>query len=275
MPQTTLAKKNKFMGRPPLAGALLLFLLFASACTDSASRAYERGMSSWRDGDYNEAVTRLRAITQSHPDSPYAPMALHKVAQIQNYHLRKYDESEQTYQLFLKLYAQSSLAERALEELIALLFDKKRDYQRTINESRRFSATFPASPQAPAMYRRIVLSHLHLREFEQARTEAELFLRKWPEHALADVVGHDIVRSHFIEGKNSLAVIAARRQLEERAESTYRGRTTFLMGAALEDMDHLQEALDAYIAARDEHPEPAVVDAKISAVRDRIDRKHN
>lgn len=259
------------------AGGVVLFalLLSFSGCKDGAADAYQRGVRHWNDGHHYEAISTLRVITRDHPDSEYAPRALRKVAQIQAYDLERYEEAEDTYQLFLKLYPQSGEAMPALEELAALLFEKKRDYLRAIKEAQRYIDSFPTSPQVPRMQKRIVDSYVQLRDFEQARVEAGLFLRKYPHDPLADEVAYDVARTYFIEGKPDQAALEARKLLAARPESKFLGRTQFMLAAALEDSDRLTEALEAYKAARPLHPEPSIVDVKIQAVEARIQRKHN
>jgi outer membrane protein assembly factor BamD (BamD/ComL family) len=257
-------------------GACLLFALTTlPACKDNAAEDYQRGVRQWSDGRHYEAISTLRVITRDHPASEFAPQALLKVAQIQAYDLERYEEAESTYQLFLKLYGQSSHAIVALEELTTLLFEKKKDYLRAIKECQRFIDSFPTSPQVPRMHRRIVSSYIQLRDFQQARVEAGLFLRKFPHDPLADDVAYDIPRSYFIQGKPEETVKEARKLLSERPQSKFAGRTQFLLAAALEDSDRLVEALEAYKIAREWHPEPSIVDGKIMAVEARIARKHN
>ena len=255
------------------AGLVALFLM-ATACADGAARAYRAGLERWDDGQYSEAIVLLRAITRDYPESPYAPQALLKVAQVQAYDLRLYDEAEDTFQLYLKLYPHSKDTRRALEDLTTLLFEKKHDYLRAINECHRYIDSFPTSPQLPLMQRRIVYSYLQLREFNQARVEAGLFLRRFPQDEGADEVAYEIIRSHFIQGEEEKAISEARKSLIERPKSTYRARTEFILAAALEDADRLPEALEAYKAARVGHPEPQIVDRKMSSVADRLARKH-
>jgi TolA-binding protein len=246
-----------------------------AACMESAGDAYRRGIQKWNDGQMIEAAESLRAITRSFPESQYAPKALLKVAQIQAYDLRRYEQAEETYRLFLKLYPQSSQAITALEELTTLLYEKKADYVGAINECQRYIDSFPNAPLVPLMHQRIVNSYVQLRNFEQARVEAGIFLRKYGDDAGADGVAYEIVRSYFLEGKPDKAADEARKALAARPKSTFAARTRFLMAAALEDSDRLPEALDAYRLARNGHPDPAIVDKKIAAVEDRIARKHS
>lgn len=254
---------------------VVVLALTGAACTESAGDAYRRGIQKWNDGQMLEAAETLRAITRTHPESEYAPRALLKVAQIQAYDLRRYEAAEETYRLFLKLYPQSSQAITALEELTTLLYEKKADYLGAINECQRYIDSFPNAPKVPLMHQRVVASYLKLRNFEQARVEAGLFLRKFPNHEQADGVAYEIVRSYFLEGKPDKAADEARRALAARPASAYGARLRFLLAAALEDSDRLAEALDAYKLARDGHPDPAIVDKKIAAVEDRIARKHS
>ncbi len=258
---------------PWLRATLVITLLAAGACSGAASE-YESGVQAWSDGRYNDAVQTLREITRRHPQSEYAPRGLLRAAQIQAQDLRQYDAAEDNYQLFLKLYPQSAYAEQALEELVLLLFEKKRDFRKSVGECQRFIESFPASPRAPAMYRRIVESYIGLREFEQARVEAGIFLRKYPGHALADDTAYDVVRSWFIEGVNEMVVEAGREFAAAHTTSALAPRARFLVAAAYEEMDHMQDALAAYREARDGHPDPAVVDSKIDALLDRLDRKN-
>lgn len=245
-----------------------------SACADSAARDYNRGMERWNEGQFSDAIGLLRVITRNHPTSKYAPRALLKVAQIQAYDLRMFDEAEDTFQLYLKLYPQSNQAPQALEELSTLLFEKKHDYMRAVNECQRYIDSFPTSPKIPMMHQRIIYSYEQLREFDQARVEAGLFLRKFPDNAKADEVAYGAVRSYFVEGKLDKAMTEARRLIAERPNSNYLARTRFIYAASLEELDRLPEALVAYGEAREGHPEPAIVDEKMAAVIDRMARKH-
>lgn len=263
------------MLRRLLHGGVAAIWLFALAgCPDSAAEAYRGGLQHWNEGQYFEAVEELRVITRTHPGSEYAPKALLKVAEIYTYDLRRYDDAEETYRLFLKLYPHSGEAMKALEQLTDLLFEKKRDFVAAVNECQRYVDSFPNAPNVPRMHRRIVTSYLELRNFEQARVEAGLFLRKFPDDALADEVAYEIARSYFLEGKPDKAAEEAKKLLAARPNSTFKARTQFLIAASLEDSDRLPEALEAYRASRDGYPDPGIVDIKMRAVSDRIERKH-
>lgn len=263
------------MRRRWVLGAVVAAALAGAACTGSAADAYSKGIQRWNDGQLLEAVDTLRVITRTYPESDYAPKALLKVAEIQAYDLRRYDDAEENYRLFLKLYPQSSQAVAALEDLTALLYEKKADYLGAINECQRYIDSFPNAPKVPLMHQRIVNSYLQLRNYEQARVEAGIFLRKFPNDPRADEVAYEIVRSYFLESKPDKAADEAKRALVARPASTYAARTRFLLAAALEDSDRLAEALEAYKAARPGHPDPEIVDKKIAAVADRIARKHS
>jgi outer membrane protein assembly factor BamD (BamD/ComL family) len=254
-----------------VAGVLLAVAL--TACFDSAGRAYENGLRLWRDGQLLEAVNRLRDVTRNHSDTEFAPKAMLKIAQIQVYDLRSFDEAERTLELFLRLYPDDALAATALDELVMLHLEKTRNFQRAVEQAERYIQRWPGAAEVPTMHRRIVQSYIGMQEFELARAEARMFLRKYPEHELADAVAYEIVRSYFIEESNEQAVAEARKQLAERPTSTLTWRTWFMKGAALEDMDRLELALEAYQHARPGHPDPEVVDARLAAVEARLERK--
>ena len=247
--------------------------LLGAACFDRAAREYQRGLERWNEGRFTEAVATLREITRRHPDSPYAPKALFKVARIQIYDLRAFEAGEETLQLFTRLYPRDDLAEEAMEELTVLLFSKRRDYRRAIHECRRFIETFPFSERVPHMHRRIVASHLQLGDFARVRSEATIFLERFPEHELRGRVAYDIVRAYFIEEENDAVVKETRRQLEKWPENDFRSRLWFIRASALEELDRLEEALDAYEMARADHPEPALIDARLETVAARLERK--
>lgn len=252
----------------------LAALLAVFACSSGAEQQYREAMRLWNGGEFSEAINRLRVLRRNYPDSPLARRALLKVAQIQAFDLRLYDEAVDTYRLYLRLYPQGTDTERALDELTAVLFEKQRDYLSTINLCQRFLERFPTSERAPLMQKRIVKSYLELRNFEQARIEAKAFLRRYAADPATHEVAYDIVQSYFIAGENDQAVESARAYLTDRPQSPLRARVSFTLAVALEEMDHLEEAKAAYVAARAEYPEPTIVERKILAIENRIARKH-
>ncbi len=262
------------MRRRRLSCGVVFLLGFLIGCTHGAEKAFDEGVSLWNEGNFREAVQALREVRREYPESPEAPKALFKAGQIQAHDLRQPDQAEETFQLFRLLYPHHVLSERAQEEISTLLFSKKKDYHRAIEASRKLIEHFPASDKVPQMHQRIVRAYLQLREYKAAREEAELFLRKFPGHEYADEVAYQIPQSYFIAGEPEKAAEEARRFISERPASPRLSRVQFLLAAALEDSDRLTEAKAAYEAVRDSHPEPDVVDAKIAAVADRLERKH-
>lgn len=269
-------RTSRVMRRALFLAGLIVLMTLSAACDERPERAYERGVAQWSEGNYSAAVERLRAIPRSHPDSEQAPDALLRAARIQGRDLRLYEEAIATYQLLQALYPTTPQAREALEELIATRFRHTEDHVGVIIDVERYLDRYPHGTDVPNMYHFMIRSYLQLHEFERTRETAKRFLAQYPDHELADEVAYTVVRSFYVAGDNAKAVAEGRRQLEERADSAFRARTHFLLGGALEEMDRLQEALDAFRTALDEeYPAREVLHARMEAVMARMDRKYD
>jgi len=116
-------------------------------------------------------------------------------------------------------------------------------------------------------------AYLVLGDPEQARVEWDELLRTFPRSLLGPTVALEAARSFELQG-DSKGALAAYRGVQERfAQHDVAPLAAFGEGEALEQLGRLDEAVQVFEAVRGRHPNPAVVDVKLAAVRQRRARR--
>lgn len=116
-------------------------------------------------------------------------------------------------------------------------------------------------------------SYLLLAEPEQARVEWEELLERFGDGPLAPTVALEVARSYDLQGDPKAALGAWRTVQERWPEHSVAALAAFGEGEALEQLGRLDEAAAVFERTLPVHPNPAAVQIKLEAVRERVGRR--
>ncbi len=257
---------------------LLLILLLAAAAVPlyqqreqgAPQRLFATAVKKESQGQLEAAQRLYQQLYESYPDARQAPEALLRYAKIWQYD-RQHDQ--QALLAYLQLehdYPDHQLSLTAQEAAAHIVKYSLRDFSRAIGFYQRLLEQ-PAGDRGRYLYE-IADCYFRLDNYSQARIELENLLQQEPESSLLPDVLYRKGGLLMLENRHTAARADWQRLVEEFPDNRYSVQARFNLAQLLEEEDRLQEALKMY-RELEGYPQPAVLEEKISSLRDRIAAK--
>ena len=260
--------------------AILTILLCSCSSQSSISARYLTAEKLWTEKKYEAAVIEFDRIVKESPGSALGVQSLWRASITRALFLNDYQEALRGLQSFIDQSAQKNLVLDAQKEIGEILFNKTQQYQLAIDHYEKLiqSKKFP-SEEGFFLYR-ISRAAAALGKIKKAISTQELILSKFPNGELATKTKLDLAQNWFTLGDVDKQAYSKSLELYKQVsnETRTRDRKKFIeaqfgMAVVMEEMDHLDEAIDLYKSIEAEYEVPSVVKVRIQKINERSRRK--
>lgn len=274
-----LKRRRKNSRRPRWIAFILILLLLAISAgsyylvtlEQRLEERYNKGEELVAEGDYEEAVETFRGIYEWHEDSPLAPQALFRSAEVLNHYLARYQEAILYYLMVEKDYPATGPARKAQEQVADIYKNRLRDHAQAIVAYQKLLDD--GTPAGDRIQYEIADSYFRLNNFEQARIEFDSLLKNYPGSNLVPEVQYRIAVAYSLEGDAAAAEEAFRTTATAWPESPFAIEARFGLATVLEERDELKAALGILEELQGNYPNAEALARKTDQVKERISKK--
>ncbi|MEO1332804.1 MAG: tetratricopeptide repeat protein [Myxococcota bacterium] len=281
---------NRLLAKGALSFALTLSVLAASCGGDIAT-----GIESANDLLYGKQYVEserlyrklLRRLEAEAPnldenEDQQRLLVLDRLGKLNALYLHDYDHAIRYYKQLVMMYPRSSQAFAGLATIADILQHKLGKHEAAIEAYQKMVNDFPPNEELGEQdtklreqeqtraQLRIANAYFALKNYEQARGEAEKLIQRWPKSSEAFQARFQIANSYYIEGRHAEAVGTYERLLEDEPEPELESLVLFELGNCFQELDEKERALAYYYGCLADHPDPLLVQRKIKRLRKRI-----
>lgn len=256
--------------------------VFLSSCTSqsSISARYLTAEKLWSEKKYEAAVVEFDRIVKDNPGSALAVQSLWRASITRSLFLKDYPEALRGLQNFIDQSAQSNLILDAQKEIGEILFSKTQQYEKAIDHYEKLIQSKKYMNEEVLFLYRISRSYAALGKIKRAISIQELILTKKPVNDLRLKVKMDLAQNWFtlgdVEKQAYTKSLGLYQEILEETRTRDRKKymeAQFGKAVVLEEMDHLDEALEIYHSIESEYEVPNVVKIRIQKINERTKRK--
>lgn len=262
----------------PIALTLLLLLLtvsggvyYLATLEQRLEGRYIKGEELIAAGEYEEAIDTFCAIYEWHADSPLAPRALFRSAEVLNHYQARYQEAILCYLMVEKDYPDAEQCRKAQEQVADIYKNRLRDYARAIVAFQKLLDD--GVPEGDRIQYEVADSYFRLNNFEQARIEFDSLLKNYPDSPLVPEVQYRIAVAYSLEGASREAEEAFSGTVAAWPDSPFAIEARFGLATVLEERDELRSALKLLEELRGVYPNAEALAKKTDQVKERMDKK--
>lgn len=199
-------------------------------------------------------------------------LILDRLGKINSLYLHNYTQAIADYQALVSNYPKTDQALAARAMVADLYHHKLGDLQSAIDEYQKLVAEFSSNEEAKRAQLQIATAYFQLKNFEQARGEAEVVVNRWPNAPEAAQARFQIANSYYVQGRYQEAVATYEGLMEKNPDKGLSSLVLFELGNSFQELGEVDRALAYYYACLSDHPDPVLVQRKISRVRERAYR---
>jgi TolA-binding protein len=241
--------------------------LFHGCYSDPAQKDFEKAEQLLSSGESAEALRKYAYIANNFQASPSAPKSRYKMAFIYRNSLLDRKEAIETYKTLIFLYPQSAEAVSARKDL-AKLYSEIGEYSKALaQEQWLYKQGYLNENQFKYM---LAMHYVRINDFKQARIEFESLKSNAGDKEIVQEAYFQHASTYFLEGDSKKAIEAYDDVLSRFPTHKAALDMKFNKAKALEEFGKPLEALELLVSIRGAHPNKAVVDSSIEAIRDRL-----
>jgi len=197
-------------------------------------------------------------------------MVLDRLGRINALYLHDFNQAISDYSMLVRLYPKSDDAFAARATVADIYQHKLDDRTKAIDEFQKLVTEFPNRAETRWAQLQITQAYFQLKNYEQARTEADVLINRWPESKEAAQARFQIANSYHVQNRFTEAIATYERLLETDPEASLASLVLFELGNCFQELDEANRALAYYYACLPDHPNPFLVQRKIRRVRQRL-----
>lgn len=195
--------------------------------------------------------------------------ALYQAGRIERLYLNQPRRAVANLREALKLDPQASYAFNARRAIGRIFQDRLFDYRSAALEFERLLQLFPDRPGIERYRYRIAQCYFQLQDFEQARAESQLLLQKLPQGPLALQVRLLLGNAYYSEGRYADAAKVHEEIVALDPPVDILSRSLFELGLCYQETAQFDQAEEVFQRALKIHPNPTLVQAQLSILRER------
>ncbi len=258
-------------------------LVGLSGCSvNSPKRRYVLAEKLWADGKYRASVAEFDRVTAKDPKGELGLQALYRSAMTQSLYLDQHAEAIRKFRTYAEASAYNPKAEDAKRQVGDILFSRLERFPEAITHYRSLIAEGRDTTALPEFRLRLAKSYFYVWQFSDALAQYQELIRLFPGTPQAERAAFEIGVTHYTQGERSRAEDGAflraidsyQRFLKDYPQSRWAPEARFGIGASLEELDRLPEALEAFEAVKKSHPSPNSVEIRIRRIRERSSQKN-
>lgn len=199
-------------------------------------------------------------------------LVLDRLGKINALYLHDYPQAIAYYQSLIRQYPKTDQAFAARATVADIYHHKLGDLQAAVENYQKLVTEFPRKQESRRAQLQISMAYFELKNYVQARTEAEIVINQWPTSEEAAQARFQIANAYYVEGRYAEAIATYERLLEDNPEGPLAPLVLFELGNCFQELGEAERALAYYYACLSDHPNPSLVQRKISRVRKRVQR---
>lgn len=197
-------------------------------------------------------------------------MVLDRLGKVHALYLHDYEAAIRHYQQLVRLYPKTDHALGALTMIADIYHHKLGNVQAAIDAYQRIAAEFPDRPETRGALLKIANAYFQLKNYEQARTEADRLVNAWPNTPEAAQARFQTANSFYLQGRYPEAIATFEKLFETKPDPELEALVLFELGNCFQELEEPERALAYYYASLADHSDPMLVQRKIKRVRKRI-----
>ena len=259
---------------------LALAVLPLGACHDELARGMQTAndlMYAQKYADAERLYSKLLQRTAPLPQGEGAGepsdtrgLILSRLGQLNALYLRDYGRAIANYEMLAREGAQSDAALSALSAIADLYRYKLGDIQGAIDADQRIVVLFPNRPEARRAQLNVVTSYAKLKNYDQARLEAEALITRHPDTTEAAQALFAMAEAYYGQKRYSEGIATYERILANHPDASLTALVSFELGNGYQNLGDSARALDSFYRALPAHPNPQLLQRKIARVRARL-----
>lgn len=257
-----------------ILGALGLTLAAACLSRDVEER-FREGTELLFENRYEDAESYFLALARE-LDRENGPerdrlraRALYQAGRIERLYLNQPRRAVANLREALKLDPQAPYAFNARRAIGRIFQDRLFDYRSAALEFERMLQLFPNRPGIERYRYRIAQCYFQLQDFEQARAESQLLLQKVPQGPLALQTRLLLGNAYYSEGRYADAAKVHEEIVTLDPPVDILSRSLFELGLCYQETAQFDRAEEVFQRALKIHPNPTLVQAQLSILRER------
>ena len=196
-------------------------------------------------------------------------LVLDRLGNLNAFYTRDHNAAVGYYEKLARSYEKSDEAFAALATVADIYHHRLGKLEKAIATYQRVVAQFPNRPETRRVQLQVVQAYFQLRNYPQARTEAEFLVNRWPDTIEAAEARFQIANAYYLEKRYTEAVSTLETLIATEPEPGFGALVLFELGNCFQELQDIEKALAYFYAALPDHPNPRLVQAKLRRVRTR------
>lgn len=187
-------------------------------------------------------------------------------------YLHNYAQAIADYGQLVRLYPKTDQALTARAAVADIYQHKLGDVETAIDEYQKLVLEFPNRAETRWAQLQIAQSYFHLKNYDQARAEAQALTKRWPDSPEAAQARFQIANSYYLQERYTDAVETYESILKGKPDDQLKALVLFELGNCYQELGQGDKALAYLYASLPDHPNPMLVQRKITRIRRRLVR---
>jgi len=257
---------------------MLVIAAWACGCNSDIDSGLERAndllyRQQYVDAErlYRKLLKRLDAKEElSSAEEAQHLLVLNHLGQTNAIYLHDYPHAIGDFSRLVRMYKKTDQALAARKMVADIYQHKLGDTTSAIDSLQHLVAEFPNRDEASAAQLGIARGYFKLKNYEQARAEAETLIDRWPSGKEATQARFEIANSYYVQARYAEAIATYERLLEDSPSAAFAAIVLFEIGNCFQELEDGDRSLAYYYASLSGHANPMLVQRKIKRVRRRL-----
>ena len=197
-------------------------------------------------------------------------LILGRLGQLNALYLRDYARAIANYETLARENPAGDASLAALTAIADIYRYKLGDIQGAIDAYQRLVAEFPTRAEARRAQLNTVTSYAKLKDYDQARLEAEALITHHPNTSEAAQALFAMAEAYYGQKRYSEGIATYERILTNQPDPKLAALVSFELGNGYQNLGDSARALDYFYQALPAHPNPQLLQRKIARVRARL-----
>ncbi|MEZ4271783.1 MAG: tetratricopeptide repeat protein [Myxococcota bacterium] len=197
-------------------------------------------------------------------------LILDRLGKLNALYLHDYNQAITDYGVLVRRYPKTDQALAARATVADIYQHKLGDFSMAIDQFQKLTAEFPDRAETRWAQLQVTQAYFQLKNYDQARTEAEALINRWPNSPEAAQARFKIANSYYVQSRYTEAIATYERLLEGEPDPSLASLVIFELGNCFQELGESERALAYYYACLPDHANPQLVQNKIRRVRARL-----
>ena len=220
---------------------------------------------------YRKLLKRLNNIqARSERQEAQRLTVLDRLGHLSNLYLRNYRQALSDFELLVRDYPKSDQAFSAHLIMADIHRHKLNQPEQALDQLNHAIENFPWRPETRRALLELTTLYIELKNYEQARTEGQALIDKWPQSREAREAYFLVANSYYVQNRYSEAIQVYEALSLSDNDPSLKALVNFELASCYQELGDYKKALELYYQTLSEHPNPVLVQRNIKRVRARV-----